>query len=392
MFDYLDLFDVPWYDKTAIKLRKRFDGMQPDKFEEPKYSKKQIARAGKMLADAGSLQNAGEALAILANWRAAHAYPLSVIATRLFKSIPDALVVQRLKRLDSIWGKLKRFPDMNLARMQDLGGCRAIVGSTAEVYETVERYKSAETTSILKHEYDYIKNPKVSGYRSYHVVYQFQDPVNPAYNSGILIEMQIRTQLQHVWATALEVMGIYTKLALKSGYGEPDILRFFVLMSSVFALNEGTPVCPGTSSDFGILAAEVAELNSRHGIIDKLLAVSVVIRHAKECETKGGTEGYHVLLLDCNKSTLSTYHYSKDELAIATETYNHIEARNDPNINVVLVAADSLNTVREAYPNYFIDTTVFVRLARKVIAYGNRINSGKTILTSAEGFIGKLNM
>lgn len=371
-FTTLDAFNEVWYDEVVKSVRKEFSTMQPIQFDEPKYSKKQITKAGRALAVVDDLQQAEEPLAILDNWRAAHAYPLSVIAGRLTEIAQDAMVVQRLKRLDSIWGKLKRFPDMDLARMQDLGGCRAIVQSIPEIYKTVESYKETETNCILKREYDYVQNPKTSGYRSYHVVYQFFDEHHPKFNNGILVEMQVRTKLQHVWATALEVMGIYTKSALKSGFGDAAILRFFVLMSSVFALKEGTPVCPDTSDDYNELAAEIAKLDKEHDIMQGLIAISIVIRHAKESECAGGTEGYHILVLDYKKRTLSTYHYSSDEIGEATETYNRIEEHNDPDVNVVLVAADSLNTIRDAYPNYFIDTSAFVQIANEVIADGKQ--------------------
>ena len=54
----------------------------------------------------------------------------------------------------------------------------------------------------------------------------------------MLIEVQFRTKLQHTWATAVEMMGIYTKSNLKSSQGNKDILRFFLLVSSIFAMIE----------------------------------------------------------------------------------------------------------------------------------------------------------
>ena len=64
-----------------------------------------------------------------------------VICSNLRKRNPDAIVVQRLKRLESIMGKLERFPDMNLYRMQDLGGCRVILDTIEQVYDSVCNYK-----------------------------------------------------------------------------------------------------------------------------------------------------------------------------------------------------------------------------------------------------------
>lgn len=59
----------------------------------------------------------------------------------------------------------------SLYRMQDLGGCRVIVDSIEDVYNSLNRYKNSRIRHILKRENDYIQNPKESGYKSYHMVY-----------------------------------------------------------------------------------------------------------------------------------------------------------------------------------------------------------------------------
>lgn len=149
--------------ENTIKDWKNSMNNQPqgEQWEVPKYSKSQINKAGKIIADSSSTKDERDnALMILNNWRAAHAYPLQVICSNLRLKNPDAIVVQRLKRLDSITGKIERFPDMSLYRMQDLGGCRVIVDTIDQVYEAVNKYKNSRVRHILKREYDYIENPK----------------------------------------------------------------------------------------------------------------------------------------------------------------------------------------------------------------------------------------
>jgi hypothetical protein len=60
---------------------------------------------------------------------------------------------------------------------------------------------------------------------------------------GQRIEIQIRSKLQHLWATAVETAQIFTGQALKSKVknASADWLRFFALTSSAFALREETP-------------------------------------------------------------------------------------------------------------------------------------------------------
>ena len=80
--------------------------------------------------------DAFQALEIINNWRAAHSFPLNTIQVGLRRRARDvddhALIAQRLKRVPSILQKLRRFPHMKLSRMQDIGGCRAVVDTSAE--------------------------------------------------------------------------------------------------------------------------------------------------------------------------------------------------------------------------------------------------------------------
>ena len=219
-------------------LRKEFS-MRPKQpvWEEPKYSGSRIQKAGKILAASDCMsEEYKDALTVLNNWRASHAYPLHVVTTTLKHQNPNVIVVQRLKRLDSILDKIERFPTMNLYKMQDIGGCRVILDSIDDVYEAIATYKYSRVRHKLIKEFYYIKNPKMSGYRSYHMVYQFHSDKKETYNKNMFIEIQLRTKLQHIWATAVEMMGIYTHSNLKSSQGDEDILRFFTVVSSIFSI------------------------------------------------------------------------------------------------------------------------------------------------------------
>lgn len=113
------------YDILIQNIKEEFKNMNNTNeiWEIPKCSKNQINKAGKTLSlpDISSKEK-NEALFVLNNWRASHGYPLQEIYNILKEINPDAIVAQRLKRLDSIIGKLKRFENMSLYRMQDLGG------------------------------------------------------------------------------------------------------------------------------------------------------------------------------------------------------------------------------------------------------------------------------
>lgn len=332
-------------------------------WEIPKYSKKDVERAGQVLSlNNPSAKDEQHALQILNNWRSSHAYPLQVIANNLRSNNTHATVVQRLKRLESITQKLKRFPNMSLYRMQDLGGCRIIVDTIDDVYKAVDKYKSSKIRHILKREYDYIQNPKESGYRSYHMVYQFHSDKKDTYNKNMLIEIQFRTVLQHIWATAVEMMELYTGTNLKSGVGNTDILRFFTLVSSIFAIKEEMPICPNTSDNYNDLVNELRLIDAKYNILSMINALSVAIYYTnnKHIEQKNG---YYILILDRKENTLHIQPYSKRQIELATDVYNKIECNhNTNNVYVVLVAANSFDTLKTAYPNYFVDMSVFIKI------------------------------
>ena len=362
-----DIYDIIIENETRKWGASMINNLRPTTWESPKYSRKQIDKAGKIIADPNSSdKDKKDALEILNNWRSSHAYPLQVITNNLRRKNNNAIVVQRLKRLDSIVGKLERFPEMSLYRMQDLGGCRVIVDSLEDVYNSLNKYKNSSIRHILKRENDYIQYPKESGYRSYHMVYQFQSDKTDTYNKNILIEIQFRTRLQHIWATALETMGIYTKTALKASMGDKDILRFFVLVSSVFAKMENTPICPNTQDDYNILIYEIREIDSRLNIVSRLSALSVAIKHTNEKYNKKA--GYYLLRLDFSRKMLKINAFSTNQIELATRSYNKIESVNNPQIDSVLVSATSFDTLKAAYPNYFTDISEFVQMMRRILA------------------------
>lgn len=197
--------------------------------EQITVSKKQVNRAGDILrSDEATTCDLDKATGVLAAWRSMHTLPLANINMLLRRYTassghwPTALVSRRMKRMPSIIDKLRRFPKMQASRMQDIGGVRVVMDSVEDVYAlheaVVHNSKSKHIPELPPS--DYIACPKPDGYRSLHQVFRYVSDKYPLV-SGLRIELQIRTRLQHAWATAVETLALSSKLLSKPEKGMP---------------------------------------------------------------------------------------------------------------------------------------------------------------------------
>jgi ppGpp synthetase/RelA/SpoT-type nucleotidyltranferase len=339
---------------------------------EPHYSREQVRRAGRAFIDPATPRVEREmARAVINNWRSAHAFPLNSIQMVLRSKVnrltsSDAVVAQRTKRLPSIVKKLRRFERMDLPRMHDIGGCRAVLESIDEVRAIERSYVSAKSRSrhlIGRHD-DYIANPKRDGYRGVHVVVNYQGTGAQRAWTGLRVEVQLRTKMQHAWATALETVDTFTKQALKSNIGDPEWMRFFALMGAEVAFREGEPLVPETPPSTRERRTELRDLALRLRVVDRLTAYGETIR-VLEDQVVRKDERHFLLDLDIQAGLLSVGTYSN--AAAAEDAYGVLEGQAGDERDVVLVAVSSMAALRRAYPNYFLDTSAFVGMVKDVV-------------------------
>lgn len=208
---------------------------------EQRYSKTQVRKAGKALRKWWRFEidlddhELNEALSIAEDWRACYAYPLNKARMAMYQRLRTVGVTgdvsQRLKRVARIVPKLARYPSMQLDTMQDIGGCRAIVPSHADVARVMHDWKVMRRVIRVD---DYVKHPRPSGYRAIHLIAEYD---------GRSIEMQLRTALQHDWAYTVETFSGRLGADLKSNEGPVEALEFLAALSEGMAMDEaGTPV------------------------------------------------------------------------------------------------------------------------------------------------------
>lgn len=349
----------------------------------PSFSKSTVDRAGRTLASTRSVDEFDDtAWEILGNWRASHAFPLNTITVSLKGKVTrlrlNAVVVQRLKRSRSILSKLLR-DSMRLTQMQDIGGCRAVVPSIEDVYSLRDKFYQSRSKHVLISEDDYIANPKTSGYRGIHLIYKFQSAVKPEYNN-LLLEVQLRSHVQHAWATAVETVGAVVGQALKSSQGESMWLSYFQTASLALEFSE-TPAFGRTPRmSRGQVARDLERLNTRLDVNKKLTAYRAALRATEQPKAKSA--GYFLLVLLPDEPGLQVFSFAKEEADAAQKEYQRYErllpfrSRQIPlfpeladysGAQVVLVGAESFRSIREAYPNYYLDTEQFVSLVTQFI-------------------------
>lgn len=306
-----------------------------------------------------------EAIDISGNWRSSHGYPLHVawkaLQRRAKKFDSRALVPKRIKRLPSIILKLFRFKTMQLSQMNDLGGCRAILRSVGKAEELVRFYHSHPCrTLVLVRSYDYIASPKKDGYRSIHLVYKYVGSHEGEAYKNLRIEIQIRSQLQHVWATAVEVIDTFAARGLKSNLANDAWRRFFALVASAMAMTEKRSLVPGTPTNISDLVKEIKALYSALKVHDVFLGISTGLEgiDKRTTERPFKPEAYILTLNSKKKQTMTvayaSYRYAEEDLL-------KIEKRNlkKPHLQSVMASANSIAALRSAYPNYYLNTSIF---------------------------------
>lgn len=318
---------------------------------------------------------------VVNNWRLLHTNPLDIITDALLviaRQIDSSSIVsKRIKRTASIIPKIKK--GYELTQIQDIGGCRAILTKYEGIELCIAEIQKSRLFSGIRL-VDYIKNPKSSGYRSVHMICTFMSDDNRF--NGLKIEIQLRTFVQHTWATALEVVDLLTNQNLKGGIGSEKWLRFFALFSAYQADKEKLPLPEGTPTDREDLIKEIWHLETSLSV-NELMQGAGLTYHLPEQR-----EIYEYYLLDCSILQVVIHSYKKDEYQKAFDKYLALEREVKETEEllgeklegtvIALVSVDNIINLKSAYPNYFSDTKKFQKDLKKVAKEFYKMEQGST--------------
>jgi len=247
---------------------------------------------------------------------------------------------------------------MDLARMDDVAGCRLIFQDMDQLHQFRNEIFRARFDHIRKNEenkYNYILRPKSDGYRGIHDIYEYnvKSISGRAYN-GLLVELQYRTIYQHAWATTVEIIGMLTENQPKFHAGDERHIELFRLASEIIART-----CEDATSCYPDL--EDRDLVRRFRRLDREIHVMRILEGLNLSTTKlGGTKNVILALSFDGKLDLFTYAKGAD----AIRKYFALEKLR-PGADIVLVKGDTGADIRQSYKNYFSDPNDFLRYIEK---------------------------
>lgn len=354
-------------------------------------SRSQVDRVGRELVQSADTESISDsALSILNDWRSFHTFPLNSITVVLKQKAQriqkDALVVQRLKRVRSILSKLIREPHMRLIQMQDIGGCRAVFDNIDSVYNLKDSYLDGKGQYEIVHVDDYIRAPKPSGYRSLHLILKYNSLKYPEYNK-LLLEVQVRSAVQHAWATAVETVGAVIGQALKSSEGEERWLKYFQYASMALEYVEQPMFTTIIPKSLGEISRNLASLDKELHVTKKLRSYRDALKATENIGTQ--KDGYFLLVLFPAQPELKIFYFSKRKAEEAYRQYERYERMlplhssglqlslfpemvNYSGAQAVLVGAESFLSLRQSYPNYYLDTDIFLNTLESFVKKNRR--------------------
>lgn len=313
----------------------------------PGGSKSRVNRAGETVRSGTATH---EDLRVIDEWRAAHRAVLNTFQAILRERArgKEVAVAQRHKRKRTIFDKLHRFPRMNLSRMDDVAGCRLIFKKTKDLYAFREsflraRFRHKRRNAEENDKYDYIKTPKTTGYRGVHDVYEYD--VNSEVGkelTGLYVEIQYRTLVQHAWATAVEVIGFITESQPKFQQGDTRFEHAMALASEILARAHESQIGPFPGMSDRDLVSSFLTAENEIGLLQMLRGLNAADRAVS-------TNRNSILIFSEEQPLeVKTYRDAPEALRALFQLEKQM-----PDRDIVLVRADTSDEVRLAFRNYF---------------------------------------
>jgi len=206
-------------------------------------SKTQIDHLGDRLRKGGA---SDEDVRLLEAYRLSFAEAYEEVVASIQRAVQLEPTGRRAKLTRSIIEKLRR-EKTRLSRMQDIAGCRVVVRDVLAQDQVVERLRGELAGAKV---IDRRKQPNY-GYRAVHII---------ATGRNKLVEIQVRTELQHLWAQLSEKMADADDPAIKYGGGDPEAQKVLSALSLAVQNLEDLESDPNTTKVASIMKPLIGKL------------------------------------------------------------------------------------------------------------------------------------
>ena len=317
------------------------------------------------------------------NFREAHNIIIKLFTIELKKVnfSKQHLTASRNKRIETIISKLCRPKKPKLDRIHDIAGTRIIFENIKSLEDYIDILENTELVNFKekinedKNRYNYIKNPKSDGYRSIHKVFYYSSNIpystlnEKRFNlENKKIELQLRTRLQHIWATTVEIYDIINKSNIKTGTHnklETKEGLFFKKCSLVF---EGIE-----SNDVEKIKININEIFRDKDLVEIYNRLKGIknIKNIQLPKTLGSDEVF-ILITDLNKGKTTFFttdpieKNDKQDTFLINASYRRLEEKNTKGEYILLLLTlGDIKKLKNVYPNYFLNTNEFISILKK---------------------------
>lgn len=317
------------------------------------------------------------------NFREAHNIIIKLFTIELKKVnfSKQHLTASRNKRIETIISKLCRPEKPKLDRIHDIAGTRIIFENIKSLEDYIDILENTELVNFKekinedKNRYNYIKNPKSDGYRSIHKVFYYSSNIpystlnEKRFNlENKKIELQLRTRLQHIWATTVEIYDIINKSNIKTGTHnklETKEGLFFKKCSLVF---EGIE-----SNDVEKIKININEIFRDKDLVEIYNRLKGIknIKNIQLPKTLGSDEVF-ILITNLNKGKTTFFttdpieKNDKQDTFLINASYRRLEEKNTKGEYILLLLTlGDIKKLKNVYPNYFLNTNKFISILKK---------------------------
>jgi hypothetical protein len=242
--------------------------------------------------------------------------------------------------------------------MDDVAGCRLIFSDVEAVYRFRGKFHKAYFHHKRRNpvdKYDYIKKPKITGYRGIHDVYVYDvNSPNGRHLKGLMVEVQYRTKIQHAWATAVEVIGFITESQPKFQEGDTRYQDAMALASEILARVYEKSTGPFPQKDKYELVNDFLVLNQDLKLLNTLRSLNAAD------QVVSANRNTILIFSESGELEVKTYRDAPEALRALFQL-----EKERPGKDIVLVKADTSEDVRFAFKNYFSDAHDFIDLVEK---------------------------